>query len=56
MKMILKARTAYGLGGKEFYTEVIEVPNTPMRIEQAKRQFAVKFGVDLDRIEVIKND
>lgn len=53
MKMTLKARTAFGLGGKEFYTETIETQNTVEQIERAKRQFAIKYGVDLDRIEVL---
>lgn len=54
MKMTLKARTAYGLSGPEFYTEIIEIPDTPEWIDFAKRKFAIKFGVELDRIEILK--
>ena len=53
MEMTLKARTAYGLGGPEFYTEVVEIPDTPEWIDFAKRQFSVKYGADLDHIEVL---
>ena len=53
MEVTFKARTAFGLGEQEFYTETVEISNTPEQIERAKRNFAIKFGVDLDRIEVI---
>jgi Na+-transporting NADH:ubiquinone oxidoreductase subunit NqrE len=53
MKMTMKARTAFGLGGQEFYTETVEAPASNMERELIKRQFAIKYGVDLDRIEVI---
>lgn len=56
MQMILKARTAFGLGGKEFYTETVEIPDTKEWIDSVKRKFAIKYGVDLDRIEVIKQE
>lgn len=52
MKMTLKARTAFGLGGQEFYTETVEAPTSNMEVELIKRHFAIKYGVDLDRIEV----
>lgn len=52
MKMTLKARTAFGLGGQEYYTETVEAPASNMERELIKRRFAVKYGVDLDRIEV----
>ena len=52
MKMTLKARTAFGLGGQEYYTETVEAPASNMERELIKRHFAVKYGVDLDRIEV----
>lgn len=54
MEITFKARTAFGLGGQEFYTETTEIPDTPEWIDFAKRKFAVKYGVDLDRIEIIK--
>lgn len=52
MKMTLKARTGFGLGGQEFYIETIEAPSSNMERELIKRHFALKYGVDLDRIEV----
>lgn len=52
MKMTLKACTAFGLGGQEFYTETVEAPTSNMEVELIKRHFAIKYGVDLDRIEV----
>ena len=54
MEVTFKARTAFGLGGQEFYIETVESPDTPDWIDFAKRKFAVKFGVELDRIEIIK--
>lgn len=56
MKMTLKARTAFGLGGQEFYTETVEAPVSNMEKEFIKRHFAVKYGVDLDRIEIVIED
>lgn len=56
MKMTLKARTAFGLGGQEFYTETVEAPASNMEKELIKRHFAVKYGVDLDRIEIVIED
>lgn len=53
MKMTLKARTAYGLGGQEFFIETVEAPTSNMERELIKRHFALKYGVDLDRIEII---
>lgn len=53
MKMTLKARTAFGLGGQEFYTEIVEAPASNMERELIKRHFALKYGVDLDRIEIV---
>ena len=54
MEVTFKARTAFGLGGQEFYTETVEIPDTPEWIDFTRRKFAVKFGVELDRIEIIK--
>lgn len=56
MKMTLKARTAFGLGGQEFYTETVEAPSSNMERELIKRHFAIKYGVDLDRIEIVIED
>ena len=56
MKMTLKARTAFGLGGQEFYAETVEVPTSNMERELIKRHFALKYGVDLDRIEIVTED
>ena len=56
MKMTLKARTAFGLGGQEFYTETVEAPSSNMERELIKRHFAIKYGVDLDRIEIVTED
>lgn len=53
MKMTLKARTAFGLGGQEYYTETVEAPASNMERELVKRHFAMKYGVDLDRIEIV---
>lgn len=56
MKMTLKARTAFGLGGQEYYTETVEAPASNMEKELIKRHFAVKYGIDLDRIEIVIED
>jgi len=56
MKMTLKARTAFGLGGQEYYTETVEAPTSNMERELIKRHFAMKYGVDLDRIEIVTED
>ena len=51
MKLFLKARTINGLGGAEWNKAQYEV-RTEREIELAKRNFAVKFQVELDKIIV----
>lgn len=50
---VLKAKTAEGFGGKEFYTEQVVMTDTPEAIKNAKREFALKYNVEIDSVEVL---
>ncbi len=50
---VLRAKTAEGFGGKEFYTEQVVTTDTPEAIKRAKREFALKYGVEIDSVEVL---
>ena len=50
---VLRARTAEGFGGKEFYTEQVVTVDTPEAIRRAKREFALKYNVEIDSVEVL---
>lgn len=50
---VLRARTAEGFGGKEFYTEQVVTTDTPEAIRKAKREFALKYNVEIDFVEVL---
>ena len=47
----LSAITAEGFGGKEKYTELATVENEGPALDEAKRQFALKYGVMLDLVK-----
>ena len=50
---VLRARTAEGFGGQEFYTEQVVTQDNPEAIKSAKREFALKYNVEIDSIEVL---
>ena len=50
---VLRAKTAEGFGGKEFYTEQVVMTDSPEAIKRAKREFALKYGVEIDSVEVL---
>ncbi len=50
---ILRAKTAEGFGGKEFYTEQVVTTDTPEAIKYIKREFAIKHNVEIDSVEVL---
>ena len=50
---ILRAKTAEGFGGKEFYTEQVITTDTPEAIKCVKREFAIKYNVEIDSVEVL---
>ena len=50
---VLRARTAEGFGGKEFYAEQVVTTDNPEAIREAKREFALKYNVEIDSIEVL---
>jgi hypothetical protein len=50
---VLKAKTAEGFGGKEFYTEQVVMTDTPEAIKNAKRELALKYNVEIDSVEVL---
>jgi hypothetical protein len=50
---VLRAKTAEGFGGKEFYTEQVVTTDTPEAIRKAKREFALKYNVEIDSVEVL---
>lgn len=50
---VLRARTAEGFGGQEFYTEQVITIDTPEAIKRAKREFALKYSVEIDSVEVL---
>lgn len=50
---VLRAKTAEGFGGKELYTEQVIITDTPEAIRKAKREFALKYNVEIDSVEVL---
>ena len=50
---VLRAKTAEGFGGKEFYTEQVITTDTPEAIRKAKREYALKYNVEIDSVEVL---
>ena len=50
---VLRAKTAEGFGGKEFYIEQVVTTDTPEAIRKAKREFALKYNVEIDSVEVL---
>ena len=50
---IFRARTAQGFGGQEFYTEQVVTQDNPEAIKSAKREFALKYNVEIVSIEVL---
>jgi len=50
---VLRARTAEGFGGQEFYTEQVVTQDNPEAIKSAKREFALKYNVEIDSTEVL---
>lgn len=57
MKVMLKAHTNFGLGGEEFWTETYLIKDfNDTSIKNLKRDFAVKYGVMIDNVEVISNE
>ena len=57
MKVMLKAHTNFGLGGKEFWTETYLIKDfNDTSIKNLKRDFAVKYGVMIDNVEVISDE
>ena len=53
MKITLKAITAEGFGGKDFYTETCVVKSDE-ELTRARINFALKYGVQLDSVVVEK--
>lgn len=51
MKVTLKAKTAEGFGGKDFYEEKLICENDT-DIKAAMVAFAISYGVSLDMIEI----
>lgn len=51
--VILRAKTAQGFGGEEFYREQVVVREDEESMRAAKREFAIKYGVEIDSIEVL---
>lgn len=49
----LRAKTAEGFGGKEFYTEQVVTTDNPEAIRKTKREFALKYNVEIDSVEVL---
>lgn len=47
----LSAITAEGFGGKDKYTELVTIDNENEAVEEAKRQFALKYGVMLELVD-----
>ena len=57
MEVMLKAHTNFGLGGKEFWTETYLIKDfNDTSIKNLKRDFAVKYGVMIDNVEVISDE
>lgn len=52
----LKARTAQGFGGEDFYTEKVSIIKSKDALFAAKRRFAIKYNVDINNIETIKEN
>lgn len=52
--LILTAATAQGFGGESFYTDTVQIEETPEALRRAKVDFALRFGVELDSIWVEK--
>ena len=56
--LTLRARTPYGIGHAEFYTKTYRKADYKGKIEEQiesmKRDFSLTFGIDLDKIEVVK--
>lgn len=50
---ILRAKTAEGFGGKEFYIEQVITADTSEAIRRIKREFALKYNVEIDCVEVL---
>lgn len=55
-KYLFEAKTALGIGHPQFFREEFNFINTPTSEElmNAKRKFAIKFGVELDHIQIKK--
>lgn len=51
--LILRALTAQGLSGEPFYTETVTIPDTPDALANVKREFAIKYGVEIGGITVM---
>lgn len=51
MKYLLKALTAEGLGGKEYYKKIIEA-KTRTELNMKVRFFALEFHVPIDKIMI----
>lgn len=49
-----KAATAQGLGGIPFYEEVVRIQDNKWALRNALVKFAIKYGVELQMIEVIE--
>lgn len=55
MKVMLKAHTNFGLGGKEFWTETYLIKDfNDTSIKNLKRDFAVKYGVMIDNVDSVE--
>lgn len=53
MNITLRAITAEGFGGEDFYTETVTVKNEG-ELERARVAFALKYNVQLDNVTVVK--
>jgi hypothetical protein len=53
MSITLRAITAEGLGGEDFYTETVTIKNEG-ELERARIAFALKYNVQLDNVTVVK--
>ncbi len=53
MSITLRAITAEGFGGEDFYTETVTVTNEA-ELQRARVAFALKYGVMLDSVTVVK--
>lgn len=55
MIIILKAPSAQGFGGKDYYSEIIKISDEK-ELARIKKDFALKYGVEIDSISVIKRE